>query len=42
MTRQQVQDQLIAALAEDNVEAAEYWQDALDRMDETGAEIWLS
>jgi hypothetical protein len=42
MTRQQIQDLLIAALAEDNVEAAEHWQDALDRMDAIGAEIWLS
>ncbi len=42
MTREQVHNQLVAALEEDNVEAAEYWQDALDRMDEIGSDIWLS
>lgn len=42
MTRNQIHDLMIAALEADDVESAEVWQDILDRMDLTAAEIWLS
>jgi hypothetical protein len=42
MSRNQIQKLLIQAIEDDNIEAAEYWQDALDRMDEDNSEIWLS
>jgi hypothetical protein len=42
MSRNQVQDLLIEALENDSVDAAEYWQAALDHMDEDGSEVWLS
>jgi hypothetical protein len=40
MTRQQIQDQLIAAMEADDVQAAEEWQAMLDYMDEFEVEEW--